>query len=63
MKTIIIGVMPQEQIRASVIDIAKGEYKPKPKPGEHKIWYTSMKSVAECQRWDHFSKVCSSVMD
>lgn len=45
MKTIVIGVMPQEQIRARAIAIAKGEYKPK--PGEPKIWFTSMKSVAE----------------
>jgi len=28
MKTIVIGVMPQEQIRARAIAIAKGEYKP-----------------------------------
>ena len=45
MKTIVIGVMSQEQIRARTIAIAKGEYKPK--PGEPKIWFTSMKSVAE----------------
>ena len=45
MKTIVIGVMPQEQIRARAIAIAKGEYKPK--PGEPRIWFTSMKSVAE----------------
>jgi predicted transcriptional regulator len=45
MKTIVIGVMPQERIRARAIAIAKGEYKPK--PGEHKIWFTSMESVAE----------------
>jgi len=45
MKTIVIGVMTQEQIRARVIAIAKGEYKPS--PGEPKIWFTSMKSVAE----------------
>ena len=45
MKTIVIGVMPQEQIRARAISIAKGEYKPK--AGEPKIWFTSMKSVAE----------------
>jgi predicted transcriptional regulator len=37
--------MPQEKIRARTIAIAKGEYKPK--PGEPKIWFTSMKSVAE----------------
>jgi len=45
MKTIIIGVMPQEQIRSRTIAIAKGEYKPR--PGEPRIWFTSMKSVAE----------------
>ena len=45
MKTIVIGVMSQEQIRARTIAIAKGEYKPR--AGEPKIWFTSMKSVAE----------------
>lgn len=45
MKTIVIGVMSQEKIRARAIAIAKGEYKPK--PGEPKIWFTSMRSVAE----------------
>ncbi len=37
--------MPQEQIRSRAIAIAKGAYKPK--PGEPRIWFTSMKSVAE----------------
>lgn len=45
MTTIVIGVMPQEQIRARTLAIAKGDYKPK--PGEPKIWFTSMKSMAE----------------
>lgn len=45
MKAIVIGVMPQNQIRARMIAIAKGEYKPK--AGEPKIWFTSMRSVAE----------------
>lgn len=45
MKTIVIGVKPEAQIRARAIAIAKGEYKPK--PGEPKIWFTSMKSLAE----------------
>ncbi len=45
MKTVVIGVMPQEQIRARAIAIAKGEYKRE--PGEPKIWFTSMKSVAD----------------
>ena len=45
MKAVIIGVMPQDQIRKRMIAIAKGEYKPR--PGEPKIWFTSMRSVAE----------------
>ena len=45
MKTIVIGVMPQEQIRARTLAIARGDYKPK--SGEPKIWFASMKSVAE----------------
>ena len=40
MKTIVIGVMSQEQIRARAIAIAKGEYKPR--PDEPKIWFTSI---------------------
>lgn len=45
MKKIVIGIMPQEQIRARALAIARGDYKPK--PGEPKVWFTSMKSVAE----------------
>jgi predicted transcriptional regulator len=45
MKAIVIGIMPQEQIRARMLAIARGEYKPK--PGEPKVWFTSMKSLAE----------------
>jgi predicted transcriptional regulator len=45
MKTIVIGIMPQEKIRERVLAIACGEFKPK--PGEPKIWFTSMKSLAE----------------
>jgi predicted transcriptional regulator len=45
MKSIVIGIMPQEQIRARMLAIARGEYKPK--PGEPKVWFTSMKSLAE----------------
>src|SRR4030095_5050167 len=45
MKSIVIGVIAQKQIRARMIASAKGEYKPK--PGEPKIWFTSMRSVAE----------------
>ncbi|MBZ0105938.1 MAG: transcriptional regulator [Sulfuricella denitrificans] len=45
MKKIAIGIMSQEKIRERMLAIAKGEYKPK--SGEPKIWFTSMKSLAE----------------
>ena len=44
-KVIAIGIMPQEKIRARVLAIAKGKYTPK--AGEPKIWFTSMRSLAE----------------
>ncbi|WP_231696993.1 hypothetical protein [Ottowia caeni] len=47
MKSFVIGIMPQDQIRKRVLAIARGDYKPK--PSEPKIWFTSMKSVAEVQ--------------
>lgn len=45
MKAIKIGIMPQQQIRARVLAIARGEVKPR--PGDPKVWFTSMKSLAE----------------
>ena len=45
MKVMTIGVLPQEQIRERVLAIARGEYRPK--ADEPKIWFTSMKSLAE----------------
>lgn len=45
MKAIVIGIMPQDKIRKRILAIAKGEYKPK--PGEPKIWFTSMRSLGE----------------
>jgi predicted transcriptional regulator len=45
MKTIVIGIMPQAQIRARILAIARGVYKPK--AAEPKIWFTSMRSLAE----------------
>lgn len=45
MKTITIGIMPQQKMRARALAIAQGKYKPK--PGEPKIWFPSMRSVAE----------------
>ncbi len=45
MKTIVVGIMPQEKIRERVLAIALGDYKPK--ATEPKIWFTSMRSLAE----------------
>ncbi|OHE78549.1 MAG: transcriptional regulator [Verrucomicrobia bacterium GWF2_62_7] len=45
MKSIVIGIMPQEKIRERMYAIARGEYKPK--ASEPKVWFTSMKSLAE----------------
>ncbi len=45
MKPITIGIMPQAHIRARMLSIAKGEFKPK--PGDPRVWFTSMRSLAE----------------
>ena len=45
MKPITIGIAPQDAIRARALAIAHGERKPA--PGEPKIWFTSMRSLAE----------------
>lgn len=45
MKAIVIGILPQEKIRERMLSIARGDYKPK--STEPKIWFTSMRSLAE----------------
>lgn len=45
MNKVIIGIATQEAIRARAIAIASGERKPK--SNEPKIWFTSMRSLAE----------------
>lgn len=45
MRAMVVGLMPQEKIRKRVLAIARGEYQPK--AGEPKVWFTSMKSLAE----------------
>lgn len=45
MKTVVIGILPQNRIRERMLAIARGEYKPK--VSEPKIWFTSMRSLAE----------------
>ena len=44
-KRINIGIMSQDKMRDRLLAIAKGEYKPK--ANEPKIWFSSMKSLAE----------------
>jgi predicted transcriptional regulator len=44
-KRINIGIMSQDKMRDRMISIARGEYKPK--ANEPKIWFSSMKSLAE----------------
>ena len=45
MKRLSIGIMSQEKIRERMLLIAGGKLKPK--PGDPKIWFTSIKSLAE----------------
>lgn len=45
MKPIVIGIMPKDQIRERALAIARGDLTPK--PGDPKVWFTSMKSLAE----------------
>ena len=45
MKALKIGILPQEKIRARVLAIARGDFKPR--SGDPKVWFTSMKSLAE----------------
>jgi predicted transcriptional regulator len=45
MSKVLIGIMQEEKIRERMLAIVKGEYKPK--SSEPKIWFTSMKSLAE----------------
>ena len=45
MKTFVVGILPQEKIRERVLAIARGDYKPK--ATDPKIWFTSMRSLAE----------------
>jgi len=45
MKAIRIGIMSQKEIRERTLAIACGDYKPR--PDEPKIWFTSIRSLAE----------------
>jgi predicted transcriptional regulator len=45
MKTIKIGIAPQDKIRERFLAIAKGELKVK--PSDPKIWFASMRSLSQ----------------
>lgn len=45
MKKIVIGIASQETIRARSLAIASGRHRPA--AGEPKVWFTSMRSLAE----------------
>jgi predicted transcriptional regulator len=45
MKMIKVGIASQEEIRERMLAIAKGEFKPK--PSDPRIWFTSMRSLAQ----------------
>lgn len=45
MKPVAIGIKSQDELRARMLSIARGEYKPK--ASEPRIWFTSMRSLAE----------------
>lgn len=49
MKTIIIGILSQDKMRARAVAIAKGEHKPK--PGEPRIWFPSMRPVVKAEEF------------
>lgn len=57
-KKITIGIMPQDKIRERMLAIARGEYKPK--ASDPKIWFTSMKSLAEVLS-DETAPCCASL--
>ncbi|TAL83963.1 MAG: MarR family transcriptional regulator [Rhodanobacter sp.] len=45
MKKMVIGIASQQAIRARALAIARGDHQPR--PNEPKIWFTSMRSLAE----------------
>jgi len=45
MKTLKVGIMPREAFQKRIIDIAAGRYNTK--RGEPKVWFSSMKSLAQ----------------
>ncbi|HQP27559.1 MAG TPA: hypothetical protein PLL58_06985, partial [Candidatus Syntrophosphaera sp.] len=44
-KVLHIGIMPYEDYKRRTLAIARGEYRPR--PGEPKIWFESLQSMAQ----------------
>lgn len=56
MKKTVIGIASQDEIRARALAIARGEYKPA--TDEPKIWFTSIRSLADAnERQDNLELV------
>jgi len=53
MKKVRIGIMPQEKIRERMLAIARGEYKLK--RGDPKVWFISMRFLAEVLSDDNWA--------
>ncbi len=45
MKKLVIGIASQQAIRARALAVARGDHRPR--PGEPKVWFTSLRSLAE----------------
>ena len=45
MKKMVVGIASQQVIRARALAIARGDHQPS--PSEPKVWFTSMRSLAE----------------
>ena len=45
MKPVVVGILSKDDIRKRVLAIARGELKPRPQ--DPKIWFNSMRSLAE----------------
>ncbi|MEO8838809.1 MAG: hypothetical protein ABI351_08850 [Herbaspirillum sp.] len=51
MKKMIIGIATQQAIRARALAIASGDHQPH--PDEPKVWFTSIRSLAEVLSGDN----------
>ncbi len=50
-KVLKVGIMPREEYKKRTVAIARGEYRPK--PGEPKVWFESIQSMAQVLSTDN----------